>query len=123
MSESPIGFCIDCGFGVASFEGLKCCPNCGSKSVPASAKDQVTVSVNWHELRCLTMWAERWAQQHALGNTVYAIARRLKAQHPSRTPLTFAGEIVELRREHTATTTDGDVNEAVQRFENEDEAL
>lgn len=95
------GFCSLCGYRVEDFRGLKGCPSCGATSVPCSDDDQVTVSVNWHELRVLCIWAERWAhhsaEQSAL-DSVYAIAMRLRRQHPDRGGLTLADEFGALRQ-------------------------
>lgn len=97
------GFCTACGWKVVTFDGLKACPQCGSKGLPCDDADQVTVSVNWHELRVLCVWAERWAIEKVEPSnsggrgTVYAIADRIRAQHPSRGSLTLSGDINELR--------------------------
>ena len=57
----------------------------------------MTVSVNWHELRILCIWAENWQRERMTDTrTVYAIADRLAQQHPERMPLTLAREIGEL---------------------------
>lgn len=96
------GFCTDCGHRIESFEGLKACPACGTASVPCSDRDQVDVSINWHELHVLVVWAENWQRQHPAdcGNSVYAIAKRLQAQHPDRSPLTLAGELGDLAKQY-----------------------
>ena len=93
------GFCTDCGVHIDSFEGLEACPNCGSTGKPCADANQVTVSVNWHELRLLTIWAERFAHTFNGAGTVYAIAQRLQKQFPDRTPLTPAGEIAQLKQQ------------------------
>ena len=64
--------------------------------------DDVTVDINWHELRILIMWAERWAQRNedtdpTMEAAVQSIASRIAAQHPDRRSLTFIGEVGELR--------------------------
>lgn len=92
------GFCTECGHKVESFEGLKGCPACGTDSVPCVNKQRVTVSINWHELRILAIWAENYQRSQRLGRTVYAIAKRLEAQHPSLGALTLAREIGELAK-------------------------
>ena len=97
------GFCTSCGWKVTSFDGLKTCPQCGSKGVPCDDANQVTVSINWHELSLLCIWAERWAieavEPSGSGGrgTVYAIADRLRVQHPDKWPLTLGGQINQLR--------------------------
>jgi DNA-directed RNA polymerase subunit RPC12/RpoP len=77
------------------------CPECGAKGLPADlATETVTVKVTWHELRILTMWAERWsATEQAtpeMTKIVYGIADRLQAQHMERPGLTFRSELAEL---------------------------
>ena len=98
MSE---GFCTDCGVPVESFEGLSECPNCGSKGMPCSFSNQVEVSINWHELQLLCIWAERWGHAKCGGaGTVYSIAQRLMDQHPDRSPLTLARQVQDLKDLH-----------------------
>lgn len=94
------GFCTECDARVASFEGLDCCPACGTHSLPCPDDHQVTVSINWQELQVLVIWAENWQRQCRLGRTVYAIARRLQAQRPDRGPLTLAGQLGELAAQY-----------------------
>lgn len=105
MAES--GFCTECGARVASFEGLSACPACGTDSVPCRDADQVTVQVNWHELRLLCIWAENW-QRRAVTTTrvVYSIAKRLRRQHPNRSPLTLAEELGEVAGEFQTSVSD-----------------
>lgn len=106
MSGRTGGFCTECGVEVESFDGLSACPSCGSQSVPCGWKNQVTVTVNWHELHLLAVWAEHWQRQNELGRVVYAIARRLEGQHPGRTPLTLAGELGEVAKRYELGVTD-----------------
>lgn len=91
------GYCTECGFHVDTFEGLNGCPSCGTKGLPCPDDWQITVSVNWHELRILSMWAENWQRQHQEQNptrVVYAIADRLRLQVSSDfPPLTMAAEL------------------------------
>lgn len=54
--------CLACGTR-APFGGYRFCPACGDEGVPASSEDEVSVRVTWHELRCLVMWAERFAAE------------------------------------------------------------
>lgn len=108
MSEetNEAGFCTRCGFAIASFAGLVECPSCGSTGIPCGNSGQRTVSVNVHELRCLCIWAERFAGQVDAARSeadepilpvVYAIARRLARQLPPEDPpLTFSGELQEI---------------------------
>ena len=88
------GFCTECGYRVEAFDGLNTCPACGTSGLPCADDNQVDVSINWHELRILCIWAENWQRSHAPeARTIFAIAKRLHAQHPYRTPLTLAMEL------------------------------
>lgn len=92
------GFCTTCNFQVESFDGLTQCPQCGSKGVPCAYKNQVTVSVNTHELRLLCIWAENWGNKIGSPDVVYAIAGRLRRQLVDKDlPLTMADEFQQLR--------------------------
>lgn len=106
------GFCTHCSFVVESFDGLTCCPQCGSKGKPCATEDQVSVNVNVHELRLLCIWAENWAHLHKndphtgpsqpppseMPEVVYAIAARLRRQLGSRDcSLTMRDEFAELK--------------------------
>lgn len=99
QGEREGGYCTECGHEVETFDGLNACPACGSTSLPCAWADEVTVTVNWHALRVLVMWAENWQRARGLGRVVYAIARRLKTQHPDRLPLTLADELGDVARE------------------------
>lgn len=111
IEEDGSGFCVECGFKVLSFKNLNCCPQCGTQGIPCNDEDQVMVSVNWHELRILCLWAERWAQwmeehptpsEYKTGkpsDVIYSIADRIEAQIEGKTPLTLAHEIAKLPEE------------------------
>lgn len=127
MSERIAAWCVDCGgrFTEEQIEGASCCPGCGSAGVPCSPNDDVQVAINWHELRVLTIWAENYAGQtdkrtaendnsdgrsaKPLLPTVKAIARRLQAQFPTRTPLTLSGELAQLKAEYPGLEVAGDI--------------
>lgn len=100
------GFCTDCGHRVESFDSLSRCPACGTTSVPCTDADQVSASINWHELHVLCVWAENWQRQNDLGRTVYAIAKRIAAQFPDRGSLTLAGELGEIAKQFEVHVSD-----------------
>lgn len=100
------GFCIQCGTRFESFDGLDCCPACGTQSIPCSDDNQVTISVNLQELRVLVMWAENWQRERNLGRTVYAIARRIRAQYSQDIPLTLADGLGEIASLHNVSVSD-----------------
>jgi len=80
-------------------EGVTCCPNCGSEGLPMAIADDVTITINWHELRILGMWASNYANEHCEESGRKALAmilHQIACQHPERaadSPLTLAGEI------------------------------
>lgn len=104
MSEPKTTRCTDCGAELTDAEakGIHACPSCGTVSIPCLISQDVTIKINWHELRVLTIWATNWAQlkfpeepaARALGRIIAA----LNAQKPdlSFAPLTLAGELQEL---------------------------
>jgi DNA-directed RNA polymerase subunit RPC12/RpoP len=99
-----VGFCTECGLEIESFEGLNECPECGTRGVPCSRSQDVEVKINWHELRILVMWAERWAHECITDGTggpsvVYAIANRLRMQFPDMPPLSLNEEFAKLKDE------------------------
>lgn len=88
--------------------GVSGCPACGTQSLPCDVAGDVTVKLNWHELRILGIWAENYARSIAAQpeanadskrapKVVLAITRRLRAQHPKRPPLTLEDEVAQLR--------------------------
>jgi hypothetical protein len=101
-----VGFCTECAAHIESWEGLTACPRCGTTNVPCANENQVTVTVNWHELHLLCVWAENYQRAQGLGSTIYAIAKRLHAQHPERDPLTLAGELGEMAKKYEMDVSD-----------------
>lgn len=88
-------------FTEAQVADATACPACGCRGVPCSPDNDVTVAINWHELRILGCWAEFWAQHNhekdpSMERTLATIVRRLQRQHPQRTPLTLSGEVREI---------------------------
>ncbi len=115
------GFCTLCSHHVDSFDGLNACPKCGHKGVPCGDENQVTVSVNVHELRLLCIWAENYAQSISkAGDTynevVYAIACRLRRQLPNGNCLTMSDEFKALA-EHFHFETNHPADEGNHPFE------
>ena len=103
-SEQERWLCLRCSQWTDASDALRACPQCGAQGVPASSRDYVRVRITWHELRCLTIWAENFANAHreqdggTMAHVVYGIADRLMAQHLDRkSGLTLASEIAELR--------------------------
>jgi predicted nucleic acid-binding Zn-ribbon protein len=103
MSEKIYARCTTCEaeFTEAQIENAVACPACGSNGKPCSPEEDVTVAINWHELRILGCWSEFWAQHHSekdpsMLSTLATIIRRLEKQHPTKAPLTLSGEIREI---------------------------
>lgn len=112
MNEK-IARCLICNqeFTEEEIKGFNRCPKCSNTGIPYDPKEDVTIKINWHELRILTIWAEHWARsikdkktQPEL--TVACIARRMQKQYPDKTPLTLAGEIENLKKEFPIIETD-----------------
>lgn len=99
MNDS--GFCTACGIKIDSFENLNTdsCPFCGSESIPCADENQVDISINWHELHILVVWAEQFAKDDRMKSTVWSIAHRIEKQFPEKHLLTLAGEMSQLKRE------------------------
>lgn len=85
------------------------CPACGTKSIPCLISEDVSIKINWHELRVLTMWAEKWvmaaADEEAL-TTITAITHALEKQYPLHTPLTLSKEIQQLMQRYPELGTE-----------------
>lgn len=107
-------WCTICGakFSEHDIEIAMCCPECHTRSIPCHVKEDVSVKINWHELRVLTIWAENWArhcvdkdldaqkQPHNMMFSLMCICERLQKQFPDRTPLTLFSEVRELRNDY-----------------------
>lgn len=111
------GFCIECGCEVKSFEGLKRCPTCESTAIPCPENMQVQISINWHELHVLFVWAENYARKIDKQNTIYLIAKRVQDQawQNGWPPLTLAAELGEIAKEFEVETNDPKLTEDMNR--------
>ena len=95
--------CLACGgeFNFSPDERVSCCPGCGDEGIPADLDERPEFKITWHELRCLVMWAERWAsssdESKRMQRIVYGIADRLHLQHMDGPSLTFAQQLADLR--------------------------
>lgn len=81
--------------------GVTACPSCGSKGIPCDMAEDVQVTINWHELRILGIWAENWARRNEseypdMVEVLNTITNRLERQHPTKTPLMLFKELKEL---------------------------
>ena len=105
-----IARCIRCRseFTPGQLHGATSCPSCGDTGQPLSLQDDVTIKINWHELRLLCTWAEKWSEkmmesgQHPTagsGMTIYSIIGALQEQYPFFQPLSLGGELQRLVRD------------------------
>lgn len=95
--------CTQCAaeFMHAELEGAQACPACGSTGVPCDIREDVAVSINWHELRILGIWATNYAAtlSEPSQRVLRAILKRLQAQHPTMMPLSWEEEVRVLQTE------------------------
>lgn len=115
-AEAKVARCKDCDaeFTEAEIAGRTSCPACGSKRTPIDPREDVTLVLNWHDLRCLANWAENWIREKCADDKdVQVYLRRLLDRIRRHKPegaagLTIFDEIGELH-DHgiNATLTDG----------------
>lgn len=106
MSENNCDrWCVACGerFSKEQAEGAVGCPSCKNKGIPCSPKDDVSIDINWHELRILGMWASNWAgsfteKEKDSKQALVGILGRLQRQFPDKSTLTMGGEVRDLRK-------------------------
>ncbi len=116
MTSDPTIRCTDCRaeFRDADIQGKSACPVCGCRTVPMSIAEDVSLRINWHELRILTIWAESWARHHAtahpeMGVTLRAVVEGLEGQRPEGyAPLSLVGEINGLAQSMNRTVNERD---------------
>lgn len=90
-------------FTDAEIEGVKGCPGCGSTRAPVAIAHDVTLTLNWFELRILANFAERWAEvcekqgEQGTASSVDLILNRLRPLRPDRAAgLTLRDELGQL---------------------------
>jgi hypothetical protein len=106
--------CLVCGCETAPRDDLDACPTCGDTGTPADTATRVCVSLTWHELRILVIWAERFAAgagDARMAKVLYGIADRLQLQHLDAPALTLQGEISELASRGHAIAVDDEGTE------------
>lgn len=97
-------------FTEQELHGATACPTCGTTGVPSAIAEDVQISINWHELRVLVIWAENWETQlHRNGQAspgnkpgvIAAIAKEMMRFRPEgAAPLRLFDEIRELQNEY-----------------------
>lgn len=107
MTDEIYARCVDCRgeFTEAQILNSMACPSCGSQGIPMSPSKDVTIKINWHELRILCIWAEQWAGAHTkdspgMAQTIESIAKPLQAQYPSYDPLLLSWELGDLAKHY-----------------------
>lgn len=69
--------------------------------------DDITLPINWHELRILTIWASNYAEGLRGDNhrkTLHSLIKRLERYRPvGGAALTLIGEIKELQQDYPET--------------------
>jgi len=97
MKEKTVR-CVDCGseFTDEEIRDIQSCPTCSSDAIPCAIKNDVTIRINLHELRILTIWASNWAAKlktPSPSRTMVSILSRLRKQLPEGTCLTIMDEL------------------------------
>lgn len=111
--------CMACRseFTSEQIKGATACPKCGSRSVPLTSKEDVSIEINWHELRILVIWAENYANSikgraDVEGDpvqTIFGIAKRLQDQHPLLMSLTLSAEFEMVKKAYPGATVHGPI--------------
>lgn len=113
MARRKVYRCVLCSFEIskrkAEKDKIKECPNCNTRNPPLDSELDIRLKINWHELRLLCMWAERYAvnlnkaeRTTEYSAMVYWIAERLMVQFPelhNQSPLTLADEISKIKEQ------------------------
>jgi hypothetical protein len=114
--------CIDCCSEFNDEDLIKskasCCPVCGTLSLPVSVDKDVNITINWNELRILTMWASRWAEQDGFNESskisLHKIIKRLSKYRPDGSPaLTLVEEFKELQEKYPNASLISDGEEII----------
>jgi DNA-directed RNA polymerase subunit RPC12/RpoP len=85
-------------------KGKTQCPSCSSTRLPMDIAHDILLPINWHELRCLTIWASRWADTaHGFDDESRVFLQKLLNKINKHRPngggaLTLQSEIKELQK-------------------------
>lgn len=126
QKQDEILRCVECRkeYSLAFIEETQAtkCPGCGTKSLPMSAKQDIQVKINWHELRILCIWAKNW-QDYTVNKpnenepdktstqVVDIITKELEKQRPEgAAPLSILGELQEVANTFNTDVTMIDAN-------------
>jgi hypothetical protein len=100
--------CQDClsEFSDDEVKGLTACPSCKTTRLPISISHDIMLPINWHELRCLTIWASNWIDSSddpatdTVRDWLQKLLQRISGFRPEGGgALTIAQEIKECQKE------------------------
>lgn len=97
--------CIVCDALYVTTDGLTMCIICETKLLPVLIRHDVSVRINWQALRCIVMWAEKFAAQYYekdpyMLRLVRHHADKMADEHPElskKLPLTLERELGAIR--------------------------
>ena len=107
--------CLECRdvFSISYIEekGITACPTCNTKALPVDVDHDVQITINWHELRILSIWAKNWEDRFVNpdlktrgqppSRVVDSITNALKKYRPAKAAsLTLMEEIQEIANEY-----------------------
>ena len=97
MAVEHVARCVTCRteYTELEFQTLKSgCSMCGSRGVMCDPRSDVTIKINPHELRILTIWASNWIKGKEAGaeKALEGILLNLRNQLPG-IPLTLLDEM------------------------------
>lgn len=87
-------------------QGHKTCPSCHTAIMPMKIRDDITIKLNWQDLRVLAIYAKRWTtffdltkkdDQDCMKAFNRLIEKLLMYQPPNSLPLTIENEVVEVK--------------------------
>lgn len=104
--------CTECRneYSDAELANAMICPGCGTAGIPMAINQDVTININWHELRILCMWASNHAatftgESARSQKALASIIRSIRTQFPEMPGLTMAEEIQDLADAFNTTVT------------------
>ena len=100
METEKVARCLACRseFTEADIKGAAGCPSCGSRGVPSDPRKDVTITINPHELRILTIWASNYAEskcEEGSRRSLKGILEALRKQLPG-VSLTMFDEVKDI---------------------------
>jgi len=102
VEDSPSYRCRVCNeeFAEEQLDGLPCCPMCRTTQHPAKLSEDITVPMNWQDLRLMVAYARRWADENGddeSSELLSELSRQYACLRPKGSaPLSVIEEIREL---------------------------